>query len=80
MSEPASGLSLLAAAARITRKITKIRYDPRALRKILYHIKASVPYSKLYTIRIAPDGSSFKVNYKRHIIEEENEENEENAV
>jgi len=80
MSEPASGLSVLAAAARNTRKTTHLRYDPRTLRRILYRMKASAPHSKLYTIRIPPDGSGFKVSYKRRFVEEVNEENEGTTV
>jgi len=81
MSETASGLSLLAAAARNTRKKTHLRYNPQTLRRILYHIKASVPHSKLYTIRIHPNGSKFKVSYKRDTVDEVNDDDdEENAV
>jgi len=54
MSETTSGLSALAAAARNTRKRTRIRYNPRILRRILYDKKAKMRDSKLYTIRIRP--------------------------
>jgi hypothetical protein len=77
MSETASGLSLLAAAARNTRKRRYLRFNLPALRNVLKKTRASLPYSRFYSLKIIGDGKRVTVAYKRGHIPEENEENEE---
>ena len=77
MSETASGLSLLASAARNTRKRSYLRFNVPALRKVLHETKASLPNGRFYTLKFHGEGSKAIVTYVREHIIEENEENEE---